>query len=81
MFNVDKDNICQQLYDSLINEFGEQLVPGYSHGYDGSYCYFMTLGNNVMICFPKGFEYEDWIYNQVQKDNDIYEQEKGKKKG
>lgn len=81
LFNVDKDNICQQLYDSLINEFGEQLVPGYSHGYDGSYCYFMTLGNNVMICFPKGFEYEDWIYNQVQKDNDIYEQEKGKKKG
>lgn len=62
---TDKDNICQDLYDCLINEFGEQLEAGYSHSFDGSYSYFMTLGDNVMISFPEGYEYTNWIYNQV----------------
>lgn len=77
---TDKDNICQHLYDCLINEFGEQLVPGYSHSFDGSYRYFMTLGDNVMIFFPEGYEYSHWVYNQVQKDNEKYRQEEGKSK-
>lgn len=67
---TDRDNICQQLYDCLIVEFGEQLIPGYSHSFDGKYEYFMTMGDNVMILFPTGFEYSDWIYNQIQKDNE-----------
>ena len=77
---TDKYNICQHLYDCLINEFGEQLVPGYSHSSDGSYGYFMTLENNVMISFPEGYEYTHWIYNQVQKDIEKRREEKGKSK-
>lgn len=77
---MDKDNICQRLYDCLINEFGEQLVPGYSHSFDGSYSYFMTLGDNVMVFFPEGYEYRHWIYNQVQKDNEKSREEKEMKR-
>ena len=67
---TDKDNLCQNLYDILTSEFGEQLRPGYSHSFDGGYEYFMTLGDNVTIYFPNGQEYNKWIYNQIQKDNE-----------
>lgn len=67
---TDKNNFCQNLYNVLVYEFGEQLCSGYSHSFDGNYEYFMTLGDNVMIYFPTGYEYTNWIYNQVQKDNE-----------
>ncbi len=76
---MDKDNICQYLHDCLINTFGEQLVPGYSYSLDGSYRYFMTFEDKAVISFPEGYEYEDWIYNQVQEDIEKYS-EKGKGK-
>lgn len=75
---TDRNRICQQLYDCLINEFGEQLEPGYSHSFGGIYEYFMTIGDNVMISFPTGYEYNNWIYNQVQNDKERYREERGK---
>lgn len=75
---TDRDNICQALHDCLINEFGDQLIPSYSHSFDGSYNYFMTLGDNVIIFFPDDYEYTDWVYNQVQKDNEKYREKKVK---
>ena len=68
--DTDENNFCQNLYDVLVYEFGEQLCPGYSHSFDGRYEYFMTLADNVWIYFPTGYEYRNWIYNQVQKDNE-----------
>lgn len=74
---LDKNNICQELYDSLTSEFGEQLRPANSHSYDG-YKYFMFLGKNVIIFFPQNYEYQNWIYNQIQKDKENRNAEKNK---
>lgn len=76
---VDKGSLCQKLYDNLNSEFGEQLHPGYSHSFSGEYEYFMTL-DNLFIFFPNGYEYQNWIYNQVQKDNEKNREEKSKGK-
>lgn len=65
---VNKDTVCQDLHDCLLNEFGEQLSPVHTHDLDGDYEYFMALGDNIMIKFPSGYEYRNWTYNQVQED-------------
>lgn len=67
---LDEENFCQDLYDSLVLEYGEELCPSYEHGFCGEYTYFMALGENILIFFPEDNEYQNWIYNQVQKDNE-----------
>ena len=76
---LDEENLCQDLYDSLVSEYGEQLCPGYSHSFGGEYAYFMTLGENILILFPEDYEYQNWIYNQVQKDNEKRREEEARK--
>lgn len=61
-------NLCQDLYDALVAEFGEELVPGYSFA-EESYNYFMTLGTKAIIHFPNGILEQEWIQKQLKKDN------------
>lgn len=76
---TDNNSFCQDLHDVLVCEFGEQLYSGYSHNVAGIYKYFMTLGDNIRIYFPDGYEYQKWIYNQIQKDKEKYKTKKIKK--
>ena len=61
------DNLCQDLKDALVNNFKEEIATGYTHSFSGEYEYFMTL-ENVIVKFPNNYEYQGWIYNQVNED-------------
>lgn len=58
-------NLCQDLYDALVAEFGEELIPGYSLT-EESYNYFMTLGTRAIIHFPNGILEQEWIQEKLK---------------
>ena len=58
---VNLNSLCQDLYDSLIAEFSEEIKPGWSSSWE----YFMSLGN-ILIFFPQDTK---WGYQQMKKDS------------
>lgn len=71
---TDTSNLCQDLRDSLVAEFGDEIKPGYSTGH--YWQYLMSIGENVIVFFPEGREFADWSYNQAQKDNEAQREQK-----
>ena len=65
---VNQENLCQDLYDALTTEFGNQLESSCSHSFDGNWNYFMKFAGKVAIFFPDSYEFSTWSYNQHQKD-------------
>lgn len=65
---INFENLCQDLYDSLITEFGESIKKGYSNSLGMYYKYYMMLENKVKINFPDLYEYYGWIKNQIRED-------------
>ncbi|MBQ6285404.1 MAG: hypothetical protein IJK67_03735 [Bacilli bacterium] len=66
--NISKDSLCKDLRDALIDKFGEEISPAYTHSFAGNYEYLMKL-KNVIIKFPNNPEYQKWIYNQVNEEH------------
>lgn len=68
---IDSDNICQELYDTLESEFGEQLNNyGHANNSSGSREFWISIGENITFHFPNNLKYSSWVYQQVAKEQE-----------
>jgi len=66
---VNCASLCQDLYNVLINAFGDNLETGWIYDMDGNRLYMMRLGK-LSILFPGDCEYNNWVFDRIEKDNE-----------
>lgn len=65
---LDKDNFCQNLYDTLTKEFKDELETSYSYS-EGIYTLFIKISKKIFVFFPNDNKYQKWIYNHIHKED------------
>ena len=65
------DNLCEELYTLLVNNFPLVFHYSYEHYFSGEYEYYgYTDDEKLMIRFPNvSPKNQEWIFNQVHNDN------------
>ena len=67
------DNLCQELYNLLQNEFLNNCTYSYEHDFGGKYEYFGILNDEDLIIYFPSYKpsHQRWIHEQVSLDDQI----------
>lgn len=65
------DNLCEELYELLQNEFSDNCRYNYEHSFSGEYDYLGIINEGqLMIYFPNYKQsHQSWIFKQVNSNN------------
>lgn len=63
----DDDNLCEELYDLLQNEFLDNCRYNYEHSFSGKYDYFGIINEGQLIIYFPNYKqsHQSWIFNKV----------------
>lgn len=65
------DNLCEELYNLLQNEFLDNCEYSYEHSFIGKYDYLGIINDGqLMIYFPNYKQsHQNWIFKQINSNN------------